>query len=236
METGVHELTAAYALDALDPEDRRTYEAHLGDCPRCREELGTMWRTAEALAVGASGPAPSLQLRERILASARAEPHVVVPLERRRSRAMPVLAAVAAAAAAVALAAGLWGTQLSGDLDDARSALERERAAAAILADPSARTVALQEGNGRMVRTDDGRAVLVLDGLDAAPAGKTYEVWIVSHGEAPARAGLFPGDDERDVVLVDGTVEPAQVVLVTLEEAGGVDAPTGEPLVGTMPA
>ena len=29
METGIHELTAAYALDALDPEERREYESHL---------------------------------------------------------------------------------------------------------------------------------------------------------------------------------------------------------------
>ena len=29
METGIHELTAAYALDALEPEERVAYEAHL---------------------------------------------------------------------------------------------------------------------------------------------------------------------------------------------------------------
>lgn len=236
MEAGVHELTAAYALDALDPEDRRTYEAHLGDCPRCREELGAMWRTSEALAVGAFGPEPSPDLRDRILAAARAEPHVVVPLEPRRSRTAPVLGALAAAAAAVALAVGLWGSQVSGDLDEARSALERERATAAVLADPGARTVALQEGEGRLVLAPDGRAVLLVDELDPAPEGKTYEVWVVSHGESPQRAGLFSGEDERDVVLVEGTVEPAQVVLVTIEDAGGVDAPTSEPVVGTMPA
>ena len=29
MEPGIHELTAGYALDALDPEERRAYEEHL---------------------------------------------------------------------------------------------------------------------------------------------------------------------------------------------------------------
>jgi len=36
MEAGIHELTAGYALDALDPDERRAYEAHLAGCERCR--------------------------------------------------------------------------------------------------------------------------------------------------------------------------------------------------------
>jgi anti-sigma-K factor RskA len=236
METGIHELTAGYALDALEPEQRRAYEAHLEGCERCREELAAFSQTTEALAVAASGPAPSADLRERILAAARQEQQVVVPLESPRRRTVPVLAAAAAVAAVVALAVGLWAASLSSDLDGTRAALERERAAAAVLADPAARTVALQEGQGRLVVDDDGRAVLVADGLGPAPAGKTYEMWVVSHGGAPQRAGLFPGEDDgRDVVRVDGTVEPGQVVLVTIEDAGGVDAPTTEPILGSMP-
>jgi hypothetical protein len=34
---------------------------------------------------------------------------------------------------------------------------------------------------------------------------------------------------------VDGTVDTGQVVLVTVEPEGGVDAPTSEPIVGTQP-
>jgi anti-sigma-K factor RskA len=236
METGIHELTAGYALDALDPDARRAYEAHLEGCEQCREELAAFWQTTEALAVAASGPAPSAELRERILVGARQEPQVVVSLESRRRRTAPVLGAAAAVAAIVALALGLWTAGLSSDLDETRAALERERAAAAVLADPDARTVALQEGDGRLVVDDEGRAVLVADGLGPAPVGKTYELWVVSHGGDPQRAGLFPGEDDgRDVVRVDGTVEPGQVVLVTVEDAGGVDAPTTEPILGSMP-
>jgi anti-sigma-K factor RskA len=147
-----------------------------------------------------------------------------------------VLAAAAALAAVVALALGLWAAGLSSDLDETRAALERERAAAAVLADPDARTVALKEGEGRLVVDDEGRAVLVADGLGPAPAGKTYELWVVSDGGAPQRAGLFPGEDDgRDVVHVDGTVSPGQAVLVTIEDAGGVEAPTTEPILGSVP-
>ena len=234
METGIHELTAGYALDALDPDERREYEAHLADCQRCREELASLAQTTEALAIAASGPAPPPGLRDRILEGAHAEAQVVVPFEPRRRRTVPVLAAAAAMAAVVALSAGLWAARLSGDLDDARSALERERAAAAVLADPEARTVALQAGDGRLVVGPEGEAVLVLDGMDPAPAGKTYELWIIE-GDTPQRAGLFPGRDGTDVVPVDGTVAEGDIVAVTIEDAAGVDAPTTTPIVASDP-
>ncbi len=236
MEAGIHELTAGYALDALDPEERRAFEAHLPGCERCQQELAAFWETTEALAVAASGPEPSQELRERILADVRAEPQVVVPFEPRRRQALSVLAAAAAIAAVVAIGIGLWATSLSNELDDTRAALERERAVAGILADPAARTVGLQgEGEGRLVVAPDGKAVLVMNELDPAPAGKTYELWIVPHGGAAKRAGLFPGGDGSDVVTVDGVVESGEIVAVTIEKAGGVDTPTTKPIVASMP-
>ena len=234
METRIHELTAGYALDALDADERWAYETHLADCERCREELTSFWETTEALAVAASGPAPSPELRGRILAAAQAEHQVVVSLESRRRRVVPVLGAAAAIAAVLALAVGLWATQLSGDLDDARLALERERQAAAVLADPGARTVALEAGDGRLVVDDAGRAVLVLDGLDPAPEGKTYELWIIE-GENASAAGLFAGRDGLDWVGLDGTVETGDVVAVTIEEAGGVEVSANDPIVASAP-
>jgi anti-sigma factor RsiW len=233
MENGIHELTAGYALDVLDADERWAYETHLASCERCREELASFWETAEALAVAASGPAPSPGLRGRILAAAREERQVVVPLESRRRRLTPVLGAAAAVAAVVALAVGLWATQLSGDLDEARLALERERAAAAVLADPEARTVALEAGDGRLVVGEGGRAVLVLDDLDPAPAGKTYEMWIIE-GETPVPAGIFAGDEERDIVGVEGNVEAGNRVAVTIEDER-VAAPTSPPIVASAP-
>jgi anti-sigma factor RsiW len=238
MEAGIHELTAGYALDALDAEERNAYEAHLPGCEHCQQELASFWTTTEALAVAASGPEPSPALRDRILADVRAEPpQNVVAFEPRRRRVAPVLGAVAAVAAVVALAVGLWASDLSSQLDETRAALERQQAAAQILVDPAAESVALQAGAGRLVVDADGQAVLVLDGLDPAPAGKTYEMWIVPGGDINAanRAGLFPGSDGTEIVGLDGTVAPGDVVAVTIESAGGVDAPTTPPIVASDP-
>jgi anti-sigma factor RsiW len=236
MEAGIHELTAGYALDALDPDERSAYEAHLAGCEHCRDELASFWETTEALAVAASGPAPTPALRDRILSDVRAEPpQNVVPFEpRRRRRFAPALGAVAAVAAVVALALGLWGSRVSSDLDETRAALERERAAAAIVADASSRTVDLTSGAGRLVVGQDGRAALVLPGLGQAPAGKTYQAWIIED-DNPISAGTFPGEDGVDVVLLDGDVADGEVVAVTIEQAGGVDAPTTDPIVASDP-
>jgi len=233
MDTETLELIAGYALDALDSDERARAEELFARSEEARVELRVFGDVATALAVGTTGPAPRPELRERILTAARAEPSNVVPLDaRRRSRLAPALGAVAAVAAAAALAVGLWGASLSTELDDTRSALERERAAAAVLADPSARTVDLRAGDGRLVVDEAGQAVLVLDDLGAAPDGKTYEVWVLD-GEEKIRAGLFDGGREREVVPVEESVGAGTQVLVTVEKDGGVDAPTTAPVVAS---
>jgi anti-sigma-K factor RskA len=234
METGIHELTAAYALDALDADERRAYEEHLAGCDRCREELTSFLEVTAALAVAASGPEPRPELRDRIIAEARAERQTVVPFAPPRRRLTPALGAVAAIAAVVAIALGAYAFSLSSDLDDARSALAHAQDVSAVLSDPSARAVSLAAGDGRLVVGEDGAAVLVLDRVDPAPSGKTYEVWIIS-GKTPKPAGLFRGSAGRDLVPVEGSVRRGSVVAVTLERAGGEDAPTTQPFVASKP-
>ena len=230
METGIHELTAGYALDALDPEERAAYEAHLDECERCREELAALLSVTDALAVGASGPDPSPELRGRIVAQARAEPQVIVPFEPRRKRRIPVLAVTAGAVAAIALVAvGAWSVHLANQRDDARAALAQ---LASIVGNPGSQSVSLATGDGRLVVSPEGNAVLVLTGLAPAPSGKTYEAWVIRNGKA-APAGLFPGEKGTNVVGVDGTVTSGDVVAVTVEKAGGATAPTQQPIVAS---
>ncbi len=224
MGTGIHELTAGYALDALDPAEREEYEHHLAGCEQCQEELASFWEVTSALAVAADGPAPSPALRERVLADARAERQTVVPLESRR-RVTPVLATVTAIAAAVAIGLGIYAISLDGRLDEARSALTAQERASAVLADPAATTVALKSGSGRLVVADDGSTVLVLDGLAAAPTGKTYQAWVVE-GTTPASAGTFAPTDGRAVVPISQVVPDGAVVAVTIEQSGGANSPT----------
>ena len=179
---------------------------------------------------GMLGRAVEVGSVDRVIAAAQAEPQTVVPFEPRRNRTVSTLAAVAAVAAVFALAVGLWAASLSSDLDDTRLALERERAAAAVLADSGSRTVALEDGQGRLVVGGDGRAVLVLEELAPAPAGKTYVTWIIEGG-TPLAAGAFRGSDVTEIVgPLDGSVDDGDVVAVTVEDEL-VAAPTTDPIV-----
>jgi anti-sigma-K factor RskA len=234
METGIHDLTAGYALDALDAEERAAYEEHLDGCERCREELTGFWAVTSSLALAATGPAPPPELRERILSGARAGRQNVIPF-RRRPALTPqrALGAVAAVAAVVAIAFGIWAVSLHGRLGDANDRLAAERSSLSVVSDPNARFVSFAKGEGRLVVAPGGSAVMVVDGLAPAPSGKTYEVWVI-RGTTPTRAGLFRGGD-RSVVPVQGKVGQDAVVAVTLERTGGVDAPTTTPLVASQP-
>ena len=233
MDAELHELSAGYALDALEPEERDAFERHLAGCPECQEEIASFWEVARALAVAADGPAPNPELRDRILADARAEKQTVVALDSRR-RVSPVLAAVTAVAAAVAIGLGIYAASLNNDLNSTRSALTAQEKAASLLADSSATSVALQSGTGRLVVGDDGEAVLVLDDLPPAPTGKTYQAWIVDD-QMPVSAGTFVTTGDQAVVPIPQSVPDGAIVAVTIEEAGGASTPTLPPLAASEP-
>jgi anti-sigma factor RsiW len=213
----VHELTAGYALDALDPAERARYEEHLATCEPCREELQGFWGVSGSLALAAGGPSPPAALRRRILEQARSERPNVVPLRPRRL--VPVLSAAAAVAAVAALALGLWATALSRDLDRAEEQI-------AIFRDPNARTVPTADGEADLVVTPAGDAALVVRRLAPAPEGKDYEIWVFENG-VPQPAGVF---EKPGVAMLSRRVDRGQTIAVTLERDGGVDAPTGAPL------
>src|SRR5437667_9599659 len=95
-----HELSAAYALDALDGDDLQTYETHLAGCEQCREDVASFRATASALAYDVDLPPLPETLEHRIVAAARAERPNVVPLRQRLALPAAALSGVAAVAAA----------------------------------------------------------------------------------------------------------------------------------------
>jgi hypothetical protein len=232
MDAQVHDLTAPYALHALDSEEARAYERHLAHCDRCRMELADLSETATALAYAAYGPEPPAGLRDRILDAARAERPNVVPLRPRW--ALPA-AATAAVAVAVAVALAIWATSLSNRLDSERTARTAEERAAAIIVDPAARRVEITGGRGSLVVAPSGKAALVLPRFRHAPPGKTYEAWIAAGGK-PKPAGTFEGGRAIVVVPLEGQVPEGAMVLLTKEKNGGVDAPTTTPFLSVKNA
>jgi anti-sigma-K factor RskA len=220
----LHDLTAAYALDALDAGDARRYEAHLARCERCQSELAELSESAGALAYAADAPAPSPDLRARILNQARDERPNVVPL---RSRWLRPLSAAAAVAACVAIGLGLWALSLSGKLDRREAELASQRRVAQILAQPGSHKISFSRGT--LVVGSDGKGALLLNKLAEPGSGRTYEAW-VADGGAPQPAGLFTGGTTVAVPL-DQPVGNGATVMVTEEKAGGTEAPSRAPFL-----
>jgi hypothetical protein len=73
--------------------------------------------------------------------------------------------------------------------------------------------------------------VFTASNLPAAPAGKTYQLWVLTKQPAPISAGLFKPDPQGRVAAVFETpLELPQPIgmAVPLEQDGGVPSPTGE--------
>ena len=228
----IHDLTAAYALDALEPDDARAYEEHLATCKTCQEELARLGGAAGALAFAVESPAPAPQLRQRILDAAAGERQKVVPLRPRWTVAAKV---AVAAAACLAVGSGVWATALSRSLDRERSARQQADIALAIASDPAATRTALRgEAGGSLVVAASGEAALVVSRLDMAPAGKTYEAWVIEHGK-PLRAGTFAGGGDTTVLRLQLPVPSGAEVAVTIERKPGASRPSGPMVLRAKP-
>lgn len=71
-----------------------------------------------------------------------------------------------------------------------------------------------------------GKVVLVSQGLPQIADDESFELWFVRDGAA-VPAGVFEPTDGTTTALLDGAMEPGDVIAVTIEPQGG--SPTGEP-------
>jgi anti-sigma factor RsiW len=238
-----HTPTGAYAAHALPDGERAAFERHLEACPACAREVRELRATLARLG-SAEAAAPPAALWDRVRAEARVTPQLppVVGLAGRRRRpgraaarvgrrrVPPLLAAAAALLLAAVLLAGL-------DLGLAGRSAGRGDAGgpvAAVLAAPDARRVAaLPGGVGRavvVVSRRRGQAVFEASGLAPAPAGRTYQLWVVGRA-GPRPAGLVDAGGGRVTRLLDGPVTGTEQVAMTVERRGGAARPTSAPVV-----
>lgn len=132
-----------------------------------------------------------------------------------------------------------------GRLASLQQAVDRSESAFAVLAAPDVARIELAgqpgAGAGATGRAYWSRArgmVFSANALPPAPAGWSYQVWVVTTAPAPMSAGLIEPDANGRVNVVFSTpsdIPPPQAVAVTLEPAGGRPAPTGpKVLVGLV--
>lgn len=254
-----HEASGAYALHALPEDERLAFERHLEGCEACREEVAGL-QAAAALLGRAAAVAPPAALREEILrrvaftpqdepararevpapprrATAGQEPVAVTAGGRAPawSRRLPRLALAASVAAVLAcLGVATWQYREAQDARTAtRHSQEHQEEVARVLTAPDVRleTQELRGGGTATVavsRSEDA-ATLAVSGLPPLPAGKVYEAWFIEDGQ-PVPAGLLSRDPGRRLTLLDGPVDDATAVALSVEPAGGSEQPTTDPL------
>ncbi|CAA9344703.1 MAG: hypothetical protein AVDCRST_MAG29-1793 [uncultured Nocardioidaceae bacterium] len=240
MTAGLHTLVGAFALDALDLEERHEFEAHLDTCDGCSQEAAELSATAARLgSVAELQPSPAM--RARVLdAVSRTPQHrpTVVSLQAHRSarRTPALLLAAAAVAAVLGIGVGVQQYQENQDLESAQIAAAREDAMIA-------EVLAAEDKVVRDARTDSGlqltvvttpqsdNAVVSMGRLPQLPEGRTYQVWRIT-GDKPDSAAVMATDDLSKpgvTMLIDAG--DADAVAVTEEPAGGSERPTTDALV-----
>src|SRR5262245_5917105 len=80
--------------------------------------------------------------------------------------------------------------------------------------------------------------VFTASNLPPLPAGRVYQLWVVTKDPAPLSAGLLTPDAQggvNETISTPPDIPQPVALAVTIEPAGGVPAPTGEKyLIGTL--
>lgn len=216
------DLIPAYALGALDADDRAAVEAWLPTDPEAQRLLAKYMELAGLLALTAPAVPTPVHLSADLLERLAASRPTARPATRRSW--LPML--VGMAAALVLLAAGLLLLSRPGDPGAALYAR--------LAAQAGRREVALTPGlelatTGTLVASPDGReAVIRVENLPALGADQTFQLWLVD--EAGARSGgLFqfanPSAANYLVLPLEKPVEQYVAFGVSLEPAGGSPFP-----------
>jgi hypothetical protein len=244
-------LLGAYALDALDADERAPVEEWLARSPNARRDADELRETASLLAQATAdlptelwariesrlGDAdheldvPPLRLSEVVDLGAR---RVTAASTSARSARRPWLVGIAAAVAlAVAVTVGVVvGREVSDQdarIDRLAAGMEddaMEQAALAAAMEPGARSTRLEAATGavlaKVVTTADGRGYFMADEMPSLPAGRTYQLWALM-GEDLDSAVVSVGVLGRDPTVMAFNADPGvQGFVVTEEDAPGV--------------
>jgi len=243
-------LLGAYALDALDADERARVDAYLEEHSDARAEVDDMRETAASLALLPDVPmAAPPELWDRIAeviaadsappaASAEAGDELARMRARRARRWLNPIAAAAAAIALVVLVAQV--VSLHNRLDSSHQFGPSAMAAAFDRATKvdGAKVVGLKGGSGatlaRIVLLPDGTGYLRGDKLAALGSDRTYQLWAVTggaKGQVVVSAGVLGPDTSAISFRASG---PVEAFAVTVEHAGGVVASTQKPVASAQ--
>ena len=220
---------AAYALGALDPGEAEALEAHLGVCRACRDYLRALWPAVDALAASVPQVEPPPALRERLVATVRAEAERIAAAERERAeparprrtgwRGLIARPATAFVAVGILCAGAAIGYLIHGGGSPSRSVVPVRPTAAA---PPGSVAASLSRV--------DGQAMLRVHRMPPLRPGRVYETWAERDGVMHPESTFVLGRDGTATAALPNLGD-ATAVLVTEEPRRGSAHPTTAPLM-----
>jgi anti-sigma-K factor RskA len=233
---------ALHALGVLQGEERVALERHLEGCASCRRELEQLRGDMALMALSTAGPAPPRRARQRLLEAVGREPHPVAASTRRGWWSLVPWAAAAALAVGL-IAVWLQNSDLRQQIAGLQSdsvqqlaELQRAREVVSTLTATDAMRVTLvaaktpPQPQGKAIYVRDRSSLIFLaSNLQALPAQKVYELWLIPISGAPIPAGVFKPDAHGSATVINPPLPPgvqAKAFAITVEPEGGSSAPT----------
>jgi anti-sigma-K factor RskA len=227
----LHNRAAGYVLEALAPDERAEFAAHLSECADCAAEVYSFAPVMAALAHAAPPVDPALVLRERVRSrvlepSAQPAPKPRAPAAAALNAVAPGWLAAASLAAAVGL--GAYAFHLRGRVGELDQRLrditlradDSERQLAAVrqtVAEAQGFVVVLAasdlvrvelagqspapQASARAFWSRSSGLIFTASNLPPLPGGRIYQLWIVTP-TAPVSAGLLKPGEKGDVHAV----------------------------------
>lgn len=250
LRESLHDLAAAYALGALDPDEVRAFEAALAKSPPLQRKVAEFREVAALLALGAPAKAFDPALKQRLA------------WRLGRAKVAPTGGGARPWLQNLAWAAAIAGIVVSSVLADRARRLEREVDTAVAQLDQARRTLANREealsnilastvtftlgtpGERQpSVRIYWNRQsnmwVLLATSLAPAPAGRAYQLWFLQDGRAVPSVTFNSEAGGTALVMAPGPATAAGLsgAAISEEPAGGSAQPTTTPiLVGSLTA
>jgi len=234
------ELSAAYALGAVTPEEQQAARAHLATCTKCTRLAGQLRSIVDLLPLSVAQVSPPAALRDRVLAAVQQEGRVV-PIERgtqiRARKRKPTWGwgtrLLATAAVVLLLLTGAM-TAWNVSLQQHASALQQQttRLGNQVAALQSSKNTLQREiaqiyamqGQGQ-AQTASGSLVyipqknitlLYLSGLPRLQGSHLYQGWLI-HNNTPTSIGILSIQNGIASLTFSGSVTGFDVAAVSLE-------------------
>jgi anti-sigma-K factor RskA len=244
-QESVRDLAAAYALGALSPDEMRDFERLLAGSADLQRDVAEYREVAALLGLGESGSGPPVDLRARVLATAKSPSATVTALAIRKTSPVAWAALAAGIAAVVALGAGIFSlrrelrerdlalAQRDSTLGIQQQQLAERQALLETVLDPEMRVYQLTASGdpepGIQLFWNQRRNQALVNGyrLKPVPPGRAYQLWFIRDGKPVPSVTFTP---KNGSATVGGVKVPSggkiSAAAITIEPSSGSPQPT----------